>query len=107
MYICWGAWEPQSVKRLTLVHIAVTQVMSLSPVSGSVLTAQILLRILYLPLSLSASLLRVLPLSKISKSTFTKCIIFGKNKTNKLDVILASIEFIILLVTYLLRNVCF
>ena len=37
-----GAWVAQSVKRLTLAHIMISQFVSLNPASGSVLTAQCL-----------------------------------------------------------------
>ena len=35
-----GAWVAQSVKRLTLVQVMISRFVSLSPMSGSVLTAQ-------------------------------------------------------------------
>ena len=35
-----GAWEAQSVKRLTLAQVMISQFVGLSPVSGLVLTAQ-------------------------------------------------------------------
>ena len=38
--IYWGAWVGQSVKRLTSTRVTVSQFMSSSPASGSVLTAQ-------------------------------------------------------------------
>ena len=47
-----GAWVAQSVKRLTLAQVMISRQVGSSPASGSVLTGQ--LRILYLPLSLSA-----------------------------------------------------
>ena len=36
----WGAWMAQSVKRLTLAQVMISQIMGSSPASGSVLTAQ-------------------------------------------------------------------
>ena len=49
----WGTWLAQPVKRLTSAQVMISQFVSSSPVSGSVLTAQSLeqLWILYLPLS--------------------------------------------------------
>ena len=55
-----GAWVAQSVKPPTLAQVMISQFVSMSPVSGSVLTAQSLepaldsvspSRVLYLPLS--------------------------------------------------------
>ena len=37
--MCRGAWVAQSVKRLTSAQVMISQFMSLSPASGSVLTA--------------------------------------------------------------------
>ena len=36
----WGAWVAQSVERPTLAQVMISRSVSLSPVSGSVLTAQ-------------------------------------------------------------------
>ena len=36
----WGAWVAQSVKRPTLAQVMILRSVSLSPASGSVLTAQ-------------------------------------------------------------------
>ena len=36
----WGTWVAQSVKRLTWAQVRISQFMSLSPASGSVLTTQ-------------------------------------------------------------------
>ena len=36
----WGAWVAQSVERPTLAHVMISQSVSSSPASGSVLTAQ-------------------------------------------------------------------
>ena len=36
----WGAWVVQSFKRLTLAQVMISQFVSLSPASSSVLTAQ-------------------------------------------------------------------
>ena len=36
----WGAWVAQSVEHLTSAWVMISQLMSLSPVLGSVLTAQ-------------------------------------------------------------------
>ena len=36
----WGAWVAQSVKCLTLAQVMISQFVSLSPTSGTVLTAQ-------------------------------------------------------------------
>ena len=36
----WGAWVAQSVKHLTSAQVVISQFMSLSPASGSVLMAQ-------------------------------------------------------------------
>ena len=36
----WGAWVAQMVKCLTLAQVMISQFMSLSPASGSVLTTQ-------------------------------------------------------------------
>ena len=36
----WGAWVAQSVKRPTSAQVMISRSMSLSPASGSVLTAQ-------------------------------------------------------------------
>ena len=36
----WGAWVPQSVKRLTLAQVMISRFVSPSPMSGSVLIAQ-------------------------------------------------------------------
>ena len=36
----WGAWVAQSVKPLTLAQVMILRFVFLSPVSGSVLTAQ-------------------------------------------------------------------
>ena len=47
-----GAWVALSVKRLTSAQVMISQSMSSSPASGSVLTAWSLLHILCLPLSL-------------------------------------------------------
>ena len=49
-----GAWVAQSVKRPTLAQVMISRLVSLSPTSGSVLTAQSLepLQILCLSLSL-------------------------------------------------------
>ena len=60
-----GAWVAQSVKHLTSAQVMISQFVGLSPVSGSVLTAQSLLGILSLPLSLcpSPACKRVLVLS--------------------------------------------
>ena len=38
--ISWGPWVAQSVKRLTSAEVMISQSVSSSPVSGSVLTAQ-------------------------------------------------------------------
>ena len=38
--LCWGAWVAQSVKRLTSAQVMISQSVSSSPASGSVLTAQ-------------------------------------------------------------------
>ena len=38
----WGTWVAQLVKHMTLAQVMISQSMSLSPRSGSVLTAQIL-----------------------------------------------------------------
>ena len=38
--ICQGAWVAQSVKRPTLAQVMISQSVSSSPASGSVLTAQ-------------------------------------------------------------------
>ena len=52
----WGAWVAQSVKRPTPAQVTISRSVSSSPVSGSVLTAQLrawsLFQILCLPLSL-------------------------------------------------------
>ena len=51
--ICWGAWVAQlGVKLLVSARVMISQFVDLSPASGSVLTAQSLLGILPLPLSL-------------------------------------------------------
>ena len=47
-----GAWVAQSVKRLTLAHVMILQFMSLSPISGLLLSAWNPLRILCPPFSL-------------------------------------------------------
>ena len=47
-----GAWVAQSVKRLTLAQVMISQFVGWSPASGSVLTAQCPLWIFCLPLSL-------------------------------------------------------
>ena len=36
----WGAWVAQSVERLTSAQVMISRLMSSSPASGSVLTAQ-------------------------------------------------------------------
>ena len=38
--LCRGAWVAQSVKGLTSAQVMISQFVSLSPASGSVLTAQ-------------------------------------------------------------------
>ena len=38
--LSWGAWVAQSVERLTLAQVMISQFVSLSPVSDSVLAAQ-------------------------------------------------------------------
>ena len=40
MVLGWGAWVAHWVERPTLARVMISQSMSLSPVSGSVLTAQ-------------------------------------------------------------------
>ena len=50
--ILQGAWVAQLVKRLTLAQVMISLFVSSSPASGSMLTAQGLLHILCLPLSL-------------------------------------------------------
>ena len=46
IYICfkkdqaWGAWVAQSIKRLTSAQVKISQFVSWSPISGSVLTVQ-------------------------------------------------------------------
>ena len=47
-----GAWVAQSVKPTTLAQVMVSQLVNLSPTSGSLLLAQSPLSILCLPLSL-------------------------------------------------------
>ena len=37
---CWGIWVAQSVEHLTSAQVMISQFVSSSPVSGSVLTAQ-------------------------------------------------------------------
>ena len=48
----WGAWVAQSVNHPTLAQVMISWFVSSSPMSDSVLTAQSLLRILYLAVSL-------------------------------------------------------
>ena len=62
IFIYWGAWVAQSVKRLTSARVLISRFVSSSPVSGSVLSAQGLLRILCLPNSLCPSLAHALSL---------------------------------------------
>ena len=64
--ICCGAWVAQSVKRLTSAQVMISQFMSFSPASGSVLTAWSLEPASVSP-SLSAPPLLALCLSKINK----------------------------------------
>ena len=40
VYLFWGPWVAQSVKCLTSAQVVISQSMSSSPMSGSVLTAQ-------------------------------------------------------------------
>ena len=64
-----GAWVAQLVKCLTSARVMISQFVSLSPTSGSVLTAQSwkLLQILCLPLSLHLPHSCSVSLSKINK----------------------------------------
>ena len=65
----WGAWVAQSVRHLTLAQVVISQFMGSSPVSGSVLTAQILEPASdSVSPSLSAPLLFSLSLSKRNKN---------------------------------------
>ena len=64
----WGAWVAQSVERLALAQVTISQFMSSSSASGSVLTAQSLEPASYsVPPSLTAPPPLVLSLSKIKK----------------------------------------
>ena len=84
-----GAWVAQLVERLTPAQVMILQLTSLSPMSGSVLTARAwtLLRILRLPLSLplpcshpvSPSLKNKQALKKFSKLISDKSLIHTQN----------------------------
>ena len=82
VWVFRGTWVAHSVKRPTLAKVMVSLSMSSSPPSGSVLTAQRLLQILCLPLSVplpcSHSVSLSLSLSKINKH-LKKCFkkVFG------------------------------
>ena len=68
-----GTWVAQSVKHLTSAQVMISQFVSSSPVSGSVLTAQSLDPTSdSVSPSLSASLLFMLSLSKINIKKFKK-----------------------------------
>ena len=71
---CWGAWVAQLVKHPTSAQVMVSRFMSLSPTSGSVLTAQSLelasdsvSPCLSAPLLMSLSLSLSLSLSRINR----------------------------------------
>ena len=66
-----GAWVAQSVKHLTLAQVMVSQFMSSSPTSGSVLVAQ----------SLEPALASVSP-SLYAPSSLTLCLSFSLSKIN-------------------------
>ena len=64
---CWGIWVAQSVEHLTSAQVMISQFVSSSPVSGSVLTAQTLEPALdSVSPSLCPSPTRALSLSKIN-----------------------------------------
>ena len=81
----WGTWVAQLVKHPTLAQVTISQLVSLSPASGSVLTAQILC----LPLSApSPPLLPSLPLPlslSLSKISNIKTFFLNKRKCNERD----------------------
>ena len=59
-----GAWVAQLIKCLTLAQVMISQFVSSSPLSGSLLSAQSLLQVLCLSVSLSAPPTLVLSLSQ-------------------------------------------
>ena len=68
--IAWGAWVAQLVKRPTLAQVMISQIVGLSPASGSVLIAQSLepaLDSVSPPLSAPPMLMLCLCLSGINK----------------------------------------
>ena len=65
----WGSWVAQSVKHQTLAQVMISQLMSSSPTAGPVLTAQSLLWILCLLLSLPSKIKNKM-LKKTQKTHF-------------------------------------
>ena len=62
-----GTWVAQLVKHLTSAQVMISRFLGSSPMSGSLLSAQSLLRILCLPLSVPPLLVLSLSLSKTNK----------------------------------------
>ena len=62
-----GAWVSQWVRRPTLAQVMISQFVSSSPASGSLLLALIPLQILFSPLSLYPSPIHILSLSLKNK----------------------------------------
>ena len=73
VHLCWGAWVVQLVKHLTWAQVMISQFLSSSPASGSVLTAQSLEPTLdSVSLTLSAPPLLTISLSlSLSKIKYT------------------------------------
>ena len=64
----WGTWVAPLVKHLTSAQVMISQFMSLSPTSGSVLTAQSLLGMLSLSPSLPFPHFLSLKINKLKKN---------------------------------------
>ena len=92
----WATWVAQSVKRLTAAHVMISWLVSLSPVSGSVLTAQSL-KSASDSVSPSLSAPPLLILSLKNKYIFLKIYKMEEMFTSKFLPALKCFDFIIML----------